>query len=142
MKPNRSAEAISTLNDIFAEEVEACIRYLHLAVTIRGLDRLVLQAPMMEAVQETLDHAKLVAEKILELGSVPSLDLRLELPAEMTTGKEAIRTAVEFEQAALEAYAELMEASSGDVRMEEFARAQVALESEHLARFRLLLEED
>ncbi len=30
---------------------------------------------------------------------------------------------------------------AGDVAMEEFARAQVALESEHLAKFRLLLDE-
>ena len=135
------ADALRTLNEIFAEEVEACIRYLHMAVTIKGIDRLVVQPQLLLAMQETLDHARVVAEKLLEMGGVPSLDLKVSLPGEMTTGSEAIRTSVEFEAGALEAYRELMESAAGDVRLEEFARAQVALESEHLARFRLLLED-
>jgi bacterioferritin len=134
-------DSVQTLNEIFAEEVEAAIRYLHLAVTIKGIDRLVVQKTLLDAVGETIDHARVVAEKLLEMGGVPSLDIRIELPGEMTTGTEAIRTAVEFERGALEAYKDLLENAGGDVPMEEFARAQVALESEHLARFRLLLED-
>lgn len=135
------ADVVQTLNEIFAEEVEAAIRYLHLAVTIKGIDRLVVQKSLLDGVKETIDHARVVAEKVLEIGGVPSLDIRIELPGEMTTGTEAIRTAVEFEQGALDAYRDLMVHAQGDVPMEEFARAQVALESEHLARFRLLLED-
>jgi bacterioferritin len=134
-------ETVGTLNEIYAEEVEAAVRYLHLAVTIKGMDRLVLQKELLDAMEETLEHARVVAEKILEIGGVPSLDIRIQLPGEMTSGQEAIHNAVEFEQGALEAYSDLMESSAGDVAMEEFARAQVALESEHLARFRLLLED-
>jgi bacterioferritin len=134
-------DSLRTLNEIFAEEVEACIRYLHMAVTIKGIDRLVLQPELLKAMEETLQHARVVAEKLLEMGGIPSLDLRVQLPGEMTTGKDAIRNSVEFERGALEAYQELMENAEGDVRMEEFARAQVALESEHLAHFKLLLED-
>jgi len=134
-------QAIRTLNEIFAEEVESSTRYLHMAVTIKGLDRLILQGELLDGMRETMDHAKVVAEKILELGGVPSLDIRISLPAEMTKGADAIRTAVAFEQGALDAYSELMESSAGNVPLEEFARTQVALESEHLARYRLLLEE-
>ncbi len=134
-------DAVRTLNEIFAEEVEAGIRYLHMAVTIKGMDRLVLQPELLKSMEETLSHARIIAEKLLEIGGVPSLDLRIELPGEMTTGQEAIRNSVEFERGALEAYKELMEDAAGDVRMEEFARAQIALESEHLAHFKLLLED-
>lgn len=134
-------ETLRTLNEIFAEEVEAAIRYLHLAVTIKGIDRITLQGPLLEGMNETMEHARVVAEKILEMGGVPSLDIRIELPGEMSSGADAIRTAVEFESGALDAYKDLMEDAKGDVPMEEFARAQVALESEHLARFRLLLED-
>ena len=134
-------DAVRTLNEIFAEEVEAGIRYLHMAVTIKGMDRLVLQPELLKCMEETLSHARIIAEKLLEIGGVPSLDLRIELPGEMTTGQEAIRNSVEFERGALEAYKELMEDAAGDVRMEEFARAQIALESEHLAHFKLLLED-
>lgn len=134
-------ETIQTLNEIFAEEVEAALRYLHLAVTIKGIDRITLQKPLLEGMEETMEHARVVAEKILEIGGVPSLDIRIQLPGKMSSGADAIRTAVEFEQGALDAYRDLMEGAAGDVPMEEFARAQVALESEHLARFRLLLED-
>ena len=134
-------DAVRTLNEIFAEEVEAGIRYLHMAVTIKGMDRLVLQPELLKSMEETLSHARIIAEKLLEIGGVPSLDLRIELPGEMTTGQEAIRNSVEFERGALEAYKELMEDAAGDVRMEEFARAQITLESEHLAHFKLLLED-
>lgn len=133
--------SVHTLNEIFAEEVEAALRYLHLAVTIKGLDRLVVQKILLDAMRETMEHAQVIAEKILEMGGVPFLDTRIELPGKMTTGRDAIRDAVEFETGALEAYSDLLESSAGDVAMEEFARAQVALESEHLAKFRLLLED-
>ncbi len=134
-------DLLRTLNEIYAEEVEAAIRYLHMAVTIKGMYRLALRDELLEAMRETMDHARVVAEKVLEMGGVPALDLKVQLPGEMTTGAEAVRTAVAFEQGAQEAYADLLEAAAGDVAMEEFARAQVALESEHLAHFRLLLEE-
>ncbi len=131
-------DIVRTLNEIYAEEVEAAIRYLHMAGTIKGIHRLALQQELLDAVRETIDHARVVAEKVLEMGGVPSLDLHVQLPGEMTTADEAIRNAVTFEEGALEAYKDLFEASAGDVAMEEFARAQVALESEHLLRFRLL----
>ena len=83
------SDTIQTLTEIFAEEVEAALRYLHLAVTIKGIDRLVVQKSLLDGVQETIDHARVVAEKILEIGGVPSLDIRIQLPAEMTTGKDA-----------------------------------------------------
>ncbi len=134
-------DTVRTLNEIFAEEVEAGIRYLHMAVTIKGIDRLVLQPELLKSMEETLNHARVIAEKLLEIGGVPSLDLRIDLQGEMTTGQEAVRNSVEFEQAALEAYTELLENTAGDVRMEEFARAQIAVESEHLAHFKLLLED-
>ena len=75
-------------------------------------------------------------------GGVPRLDLKLSLAPEKTTGPEAIRIALTVEQAALDAYRELLEQVGGsDVILEEFLRAQVALESEHVAQLELLLED-
>ena len=54
---------------------------------------------------------------------------------------EAIRTALAFEQAALDGYKELLESAAGDVVLEEFARAQIATESEHVSALYLLLDE-
>ena len=60
--------------------------------------------------------------------------------------KEAIGPlgALLFEQAALDAYKEFLEVveGSGDVVLEEFARQQVALESEHVSELQMLLGEN
>ncbi|MCI0651641.1 MAG: hypothetical protein L0Z55_07145 [Planctomycetes bacterium] len=134
-------EFLRGLNELFAEELEAGIRYLHLAVTVTGLDRLLVRKVLLENMNETLEHAQVVADKILQLGGVPKLELKLHLAPEKTNAKEAIRTALAFETAALDAYRDLLEkVGNKDVALEEFLRAQVALESQHVAELELLLE--
>ena len=132
---------IRSLNELFAEEIEAAIRYLHLAVTVKGLDRLLVQKVLIENMQETLEHAQTIANKIVQLGGIPRLELKVNLPPQKTTAAEAIRTAIAFEQAALDAYLELLDSVEGDVPLEEFVRAQVDVESQHVAELSLLLEE-
>lgn len=135
-------ETCRALNELFAEEVEAALRYLHLAVTVKGLDRLVVQKTLLEGVKETIQHAQTVAEKILQSGGVPKLELKVDLPAELSTARDAVRTALAFEEAALEGYRDLLSGVAGkNTVIEEFARAQIAIESRHVADLRLLLEE-
>ena len=133
-------EIISELNQLFAEEVEAAIRYLHLAVTLKGLDRLRVHPFLMEGFQETVDHAQVVAAKIVQLGGVPRLKIHMDLGSAKSTAEEAIHTALAFEQAALDAYKEALQKVDGDVALEEFIRAQVATESEHVSTLYQLLE--
>ena len=136
-------ESLRRLNELYAEEIEAGIRYLHLAVGLKGLDRLHVRKVLLENMEETIEHAQLVAEKILQMGESPTLSLKVHLPAERTNGTDALRTALVFERAALDAYRELLDRCEGgnDVVLEEFARAQVALESQHVSELELLLED-
>ena len=135
-------ESLKRLNELFAEEIEAGIRYLHLAGTLKGLDRLLVRDTMLENMNETLEHAQAIAMKIQQLGGTPQLELKLSIPPERATAQEAIRTALAFEQAALDAYRELLDDIKGDddVVLEEFLRAQVAVESEHVAELYGFLE--
>jgi bacterioferritin len=135
-----SEDIIRNLNELFAEEVEAAMRYLHLAATLKGLDRLIVRETLLQSMQETLEHAQTIAAKIIQLGGVPRAKLQLELPAEMQSASEAIRTALAFEQAALDGYRELLEKAGNDVVLEEFVRAQIAIESEHVSQLYLLLD--
>ena len=127
-----------------AEELEASIRYLHLGTLVQGIDRLVIQKVLQENHEETVEHAQQVSEKILQVGGTPKPKINLELTGEKCTGIEALQTALLFEQAALDAYKEFLEVveGSGDVVLEEFARQQVALESEHVSELRMLLGEN
>lgn len=134
-------ETFNDLNQLFAEEVEAALRYLHLAVTIKGLDRLIIRDKLIEGMQETLEHAQKIAERIVQMGGIPSLDINVHLAPEKLTAREALSSALAFEQAALDAYLEALERAKGDLVLEEFLRAQVALESEHVTEISLLLED-
>ena len=141
--PITREEALARLNELYAEEVEASLRYLHLAVTLKGMDRLLVRKILLENMEETIEHAQLVAEKIVQLGETPTLSVKIDLPPERAGGTEALRTALVFEKAALDAYRELLERVEGtnDVVLEEFARAQVTLESQHVSELELLLED-
>jgi len=136
------AEVIETLNELFAEEVEAALRYLQLSVSVKGLERLLVRPCLLEGLEETLEHAQTIADKIVQFGGVPQLNVNLQLPAEKSTGAEAVQTALAFEQAALDAYREALEkVGHKDVALEEFLRAQISVESEHVAGLALLLEQ-
>ena len=136
--------ALSRLNELLAEELEASIRYVHLGTLVQGIDRLVIQKVLQENHEETVEHAQQVSEKILQVGGTPKPKINLELTGEKCTGIEALQTALLFEQAALDAYKEFLEVveGSGDVVLEEFARQQVALESEHVSELQMLLGEN
>ena len=136
--------ALSRLNELLAEELEASIRYVHLGTLVQGIDRLVIQKVLQENHEETVEHDQQVSEKILQVGGTPKPKINLELTGEKCTGIEALQTALLFEQAALDAYKEFLEVveGSGDVVLEEFARQQVALESEHVSELQMLLGEN
>ncbi len=134
-------EVIQEVNRLFAEEVEAALRYLHLSHAVRGIDHLVIGPVLTKAFQETIAHAEVLAHKIRALGSVPQLELTIALPPESMDAKAALETALTFEEAALEAYQDTLRKVEGDVPLEEFIRSQIAVESEHVAELRQLLVE-
>ncbi len=134
-------ELVSELSRIFAEEVEAATRYIHLLNSVRGMDRLVVEPVLREGLNETIQHAEVIAQKIRSLGRVPRLDIKVNCPAEAISGREALRMALVFEEAALEGYQDLLRRVEGDVPLEEFARSQIAVESEHVSQLRELLDE-
>lgn len=143
--PEVHADHLERLNGLMAEELEAGIRYLHLAMTLKGLDRILIKDILMENMRETFEHAQSVGEKILQLGGCPKIDVNLDLAPEKTSASEALQVAVTVERAALDAYRDLLEdvekSDESNVLLEEFLRAQVALESEHVSELELLLED-
>lgn len=132
-------EMVAELNRLFAEEVEAATRYLHLASAVRGFDRLLVEKVLKEGFAETIQHAETIAQKIRALGAIPKLDITVACPAEPLSGREALRQALMFEEAALEAYQDVLRRVDGDIPLEEFIRCQIAVESEHVAQLKELL---
>ncbi len=134
-------DIIQELNRIFDEEVEAATRYLHLRSAVRGMDRLLVERVLKEGFEQTIRHAETIAQKIRSLGHVPKLEIKVFCPAKPISGREALRQALTFEEAALECYQDLLRKVDGDVVLEQFARSQIAVESEHVAQLKQLLSE-
>ncbi len=134
-------EVLQELHRIFAEEIEAAIRYLHLANAVRGVERLVVEPKLQEGFRSTIEHAQIIARKIRELGAVPKLELSLSLPPDSIGARAAFELALTFEEAALEAYQDLLKKVAGDVALEEFVRSQITIECEHIAELKQLLAE-
>lgn len=132
-------QLLAELNRLYAEEVEAGVRYLHLYSAVRGMDRLLVESVLKEGIAETFEHAEVIARKIRTLGAVPQLDIQVTCPAEPISGREALRQALTFEEAALDAYRDVLQRVEGNVPLEEFIRAQIATESEHVAQLKELL---
>ncbi len=132
-------EVIQELNRLFAEEVEAALRYLHLSNAVRGLDHLLLEPLLKKGYHETIDHAEVIAHKIRALGAVPQLCVNIALGPEAVDGKQALEIALTFEEAALEAYQDALRKVEGDIPLEEFIRSQIATEAEHVAELKQLL---
>ncbi len=132
-------EIIHELNRLFAEEVEAALRYLHLSNAVRGLDHLVVEPVLKRGYRETIEHAEVIARKIRALGAVPHLDLNVSLGPESVDGKQALELALTFEEAALEAYQDCLRKIDGDIPLEEFIRSQIVTEAEHVAELKQLL---
>jgi bacterioferritin len=132
-------EIIQELNQLFAEEVEAALRYLHLSNAVRGLDHLLVGPVLKQGYQETIEHAEVIARKIRSLGAVPSLEFNISLPPTPVDGKQALENALTFEEAALDAYQDCLRRIEGDIALEEFIRSQIVVESEHVAELKQLL---
>lgn len=132
-------ELIQELNRLFAEEIEAALRYLHLSNAVRGLDHLVVEPVLKKGYRETVEHAEVIARKIRALGAVPRLTLNISLEPQPMDGRQALENALTFEEAALEAYQDTLGKVAGDVPLEEFIRSQIVTESEHVAELKHLL---
>lgn len=132
-------DVIQELNRLFAEEVEAALRYLHLLHAVRGTDHLLVGPVLKQGFRETVEHAEVIARKIRALGAVPQLSLEISLPPETMDAQEALQTALTFEEAALEAYQDTLRKVEGDIALEEFIRSQIATESEHVNELKQLL---
>ena len=139
MSKPTTEEVISDLNRLFAEEVEAAVRYLHLTHAVRGLSRLMVEKVLQDGFKETIQHADVIARKIRSLGHVPKLEISVSCPSEPLSGEAAIRQALTVEEAALEAYQDFLRKTEGDAALEEFVKEQIGVESEHVAELRELL---
>jgi bacterioferritin (cytochrome b1) len=140
MKKQPQTDVVEDLNRLMAEELEAFLRYFQLRFRLRGTDLLTAQTFFEKAMEETLEHAEAIAKHIRVLGHTPRVNIKLEVDGGPVRLKDALQDALVFEQQALDAYKEFLPRVTGNTGLEDFIRAQIATESEHVQEIAMLVE--
>jgi bacterioferritin len=131
---------VHTLNQILELELAGLVRYLHYSFMIFGHNRIPIVAWLRAQANESQAHATLAGEHITNLGGHPSLKIGSLLETHKHNVDEILTEALEHEQQGLEEYRKLLTMVAGkSIMLEEYARAQIAAEEEHLAEIRKMM---
>ena len=131
---------LDRLNAVLSWELAGTIQYLHHATMVTGPWREPMMKFFEEGSQEARDHAQAVADKIVSLGGVPTIEPAQIRPA--ATCEAMLKAALKLEEEALEAwthaYGLAVHANPGTAFwMEEY----IAHEQEHVDHLRKLTKE-
>lgn len=135
---------IALLQDAYAAEMETVANYLANSVWLDGLRAEEVKESLDEDITEELGHAKLLAQRIKQLGGRPpgSLDLKrsqksLQPPKDSTDLRSVIHGVIEAEEDAVAGYRKLIKACDGsDYVTQDIAVRLLADEEAHLCQFK------
>ena len=129
-----TAKVVETLNRILELELAGLVRYLHYSFMVFGHNRIPIVAWLREQADESQAHAVRAGEHITSLGGHPSLEIGALLETHKHNVDEILREALTHEQEGLAEYHKLLQLVAGrNIMLEEYARAQIAAETAHLA---------
>ncbi|MGH8309895.1 MAG: ferritin-like domain-containing protein [Steroidobacteraceae bacterium] len=131
---------VRTLNHILELELAGLVRYLHYSFMIFGHNRIPIVAWLRGQADEAQAHAIQAGEHITNLGGHPSLKIGSLLETHKHNVDEILNEALVHEEEGLGVYRELLGLVAGQsIMLEEYARAQIAAEEEHLAEIRKMM---
>ncbi|HTT43684.1 MAG TPA: ferritin-like domain-containing protein [Steroidobacteraceae bacterium] len=129
-----TGKVIDTLNRILELELAGLVRYLHYSFMVFGHTRIPIVAWLRSQADEAQAHAVQAGEYITSLGGHPSLKIGALLETHKHNIDEILREALAHEEEGLGQYQSLMELVEGrNIMLEEYARAQIAAETAHVA---------
>lgn len=123
---------VKLLNEIMEMEASGVIRYLHYALMIKGPNRIPIVKWFHEQANEGYQHASLIGEKITALGGHPTLKVAPVPETKTHKVLDILKESLDFEQAALNKYKELLKHVGDDVALDEMIRSMIRLETEHM----------
>jgi len=131
---------LGTLNQILELELAGLVRYLHYSFMIFGHNRIPIVSWLRGQANESQAHATQAGEHITNLGGHPSLKIGALLETHKHNVDEILGEALVHEEEGLNEYRKLLAMVVGkSVMLEEYARAQIAAEEEHLAEIRKMM---
>lgn len=124
---------VDALNRILELELAGTVRYMHYSFMVFGPTRIPITAWLRAQATESLMHAQIAGEHITGLGGHPSLEIGELLETHKHSIGQILDEARAHETQALGTYRELLGlVRDRSVLLEEYVRAQIASEEQHL----------
>ncbi|SFS74533.1 ferritin-like domain-containing protein [Halostagnicola kamekurae] len=140
-----SDEVTALLTDAYLDELETVMNYLTNAIVLDGVHAEEVKASLEEDVDEELEHARLLGQRLKQLDQSPpgseqfeAQQSSLQPPADTTNVQSVIDGVLEAEDDAIETYRSLLEAaqSANDPVTEDVAVTILSDEEAHRSEFR------
>ena len=135
-----NAKLIESLNRALSLELTAVIQYMHHSFLVTGVEREVYRSYFRDQSQESHDHAKMLGDKVVSLGGVPTVE-----PAmirQSTELAEMLRQDLEMEREALQAYMDAWNAcEDAELPTRFLLEGRIADEQKHVEELEKLTSE-
>ncbi|GIW89896.1 MAG: bacterioferritin [Pirellulaceae bacterium] len=109
---DKNSKLIEKLNDILRHEWTGVAQYAQAGFLVSGLWREVYSKMFFDAAEESFKHAKLIGEKIVALGGVPTVERNAIRQTNQL--EEMLEMAYAFESAAVQLYTEALALAEHD----------------------------
>ncbi|ADB61644.1 Ferritin Dps family protein [Haloterrigena turkmenica DSM 5511] len=138
-------EITDLLTEAYTDELETVMNYLSNAIVLDGIHAEEVKASLEEDIQEELDHAQILGERLKQLDESPpgseqfqAKQHSLQPPEDTTDVQSVIEGVLEAENDAIETYRSLIEAAedANDPVTEDVAVTILTDEEAHRTEFR------
>jgi bacterioferritin len=130
-------QVIAELNEILSLEYTAVLQYTYQSIVINGLDRAQFLPMFQSEATESLGHAKLIGDKIVALGGIPTAEVH---PINTTTDiREMLQNDLALETRAATLYAQALGDAEDDVALRVMLENQVETETVSVEELKRLL---
>lgn len=134
-------KVIEQLNLILECELAGVIRYTHYSFMIFGHNRIPIVKWLKDQATESLDHAVVAGEHITTLGGHPSLKIGKLVETHKHSLNDILEESLEHEIQQTENLKSLLKMVEGhSIYLEEYARAMIQEEENHIAEVRKMLK--
>lgn len=134
-----TTKMIEKLNEILRHEWTGVAQYSQSGFVVSGLWREVYSKMFFGSAEESFGHAKLIGEKIVAMGGVPTIERN---PVKQTNDLvEMLENGLEFESTAVKAYTEALQMSDDDRALTVFLEDILVQEQEGVDHLTQLLRD-
>jgi bacterioferritin len=124
---------IKKLNQALERELAEVVKYMHQSFWVQGPKRKKMVGFFREQSQESMGHAILLGEKIVDMGGTPVVKILEIYEPKPHNIKEILLECVEDERKAMEGYQQMLPLVETDKELHKMIKGLAKEEAEHMA---------